>query len=58
MVNKHWWLIFGFFIVCGLIYLAGILACCVGVLFAMPIVFAAMMYAYETIFSLNRAQAP
>jgi len=90
MVVKHWWQVFGFFIVCGLVYLVGVLVglgigvlagwivattagnlagLVVGfaaggliigiyVLFAMPIVFAAMMYAYETIFSLNRAQAP
>jgi uncharacterized membrane protein len=51
MVGKHWWLVFGLLVVCGLLYIAGFLACCVGILFTMPIVFGAMMYAYESIFS-------
>jgi len=51
MVGKHWWLVFGLLVVCGLLYFAGFLACCVGVLFIMPIVLGAMMYAYESIFS-------
>jgi len=90
MVGRHWWQVFGFFIVCGLLYLVGVLAglvvgvlaggiagtavnqvagiiigCAAGGLIAvtygllvMPVVFGAKMYAYETIFSLNRAQAP
>jgi len=51
MVGKHWWLVFGLMVVCGLIYFAGFLACCVGLFVAMPIMFGAMMYAYESIFS-------
>lgn len=51
MVGKHWWLVFGLLVVCGLLYIAGFLACCVGILFTMPIVLGAMMYAYESIFS-------
>ncbi len=51
MVNKHWWHVFGLTILIGLVNLAGMLACCIGVLFTMPIGFAALMLAYETIFS-------
>lgn len=51
MVNKHWWQVFGLTIVAGLVSLAGVLGCCIGVLFTAPIGIAAMMYAYETIFS-------
>jgi uncharacterized membrane protein len=51
MVGKHWWLVFGLLVVCGLIYFAGFLACCVGIFFALPIMFGAIMYAYESIFS-------
>jgi hypothetical protein len=51
MVGKHWWLVFGLVVVCGLIYFAGLLACCVGLFVAMPLIFGAMMYAYESIFS-------
>lgn len=56
MVGKHWWLVFGLLIVCGLVNIAGMLACCVGLFFSMPIVFAALMYAYETIFSASVSQ--
>ena len=51
MVNKHWWQVFGLTVVVGLVSLAGILGCCIGILFTAPIGIAAMMYAYETIFS-------
>ena len=51
MVSKHWWLVFGLLVVCGLINLAGFAVCCVGIFFSLPIVFGAMMYAYESIFS-------
>ena len=56
MVGKHWWTVFGLLVVCGLVNLAGFLVCCVGVFVSMPIVFGAMMYAYETIFSGPAAQ--
>jgi hypothetical protein len=51
MVNKHWWQVFGLMILVGLISIAGVLGCCIGVLFTAPIGIAATMYAYETIFS-------
>jgi uncharacterized membrane protein len=54
MVNKHWWQLFGLTIVVGLVSAAGVLACCVGVLFTAPIGIATVMFAYETIFSESR----
>ena len=51
MVGKHWWLVLGLLVVCGLINLVGVLACCIGVFISTPISFCAMMYAYETIFA-------
>jgi hypothetical protein len=51
MVGKHWWMVFCLMVVCGIINLVGFLACCVGVFVSLPIVFGAMMYAYESIFS-------
>jgi hypothetical protein len=51
MVNKHWFVVLGFLIVCGLLAASGTIACCVGVFVTMPIGFAALMYAYESIFS-------
>lgn len=57
MVGKHWWLVFGLFVVVGLLNVAGVLLCCIGVLITIPIGLGAMMYAYETIFSSAEAQA-
>lgn len=56
MVCKHWWLVFGFFIVYSLVVVAGVLACCIGVFVSMPVGVAAMMYAYETIFGESQAR--
>jgi len=50
-VNKHWWLVFGLVVLVGLLNVVGVLLCCVGMLFTMPIGLGALMYAYETIFS-------
>jgi hypothetical protein len=57
MVNKHWWLIFGLVVLVGLLNVAGLLVCCVGALFTVPIGIGALMYAYETIFGKETAQA-
>jgi NhaP-type Na+/H+ or K+/H+ antiporter len=54
MVNKHWWQVFGLSILISLVNVAGICACCVGVLFTIPIGFAALMIAYETIFGAEK----
>ena len=51
MVNKHWFLVFAFLLVYGLLSLSGIIACCIGIFVTLPIGIAALMYAYETIFS-------
>ena len=50
MVGKHWWLVFGLVVLIILIKLAGFLACCFGILFAIPLGFGALLTAYETIF--------
>jgi uncharacterized membrane protein len=51
MVCKHWFIVFAFLIVYGLVVVAGVIACCIGILVTMPIGMGAWMYAYETIFS-------
>jgi len=51
VVNMHWWRMFLLALVCGLVSLLGVLALCIGVLVAAPVVMAALMYAYEDIFS-------
>jgi uncharacterized membrane protein len=55
MVSKHWWQVFGLVILVGLVNVAGLLLCCVGILLTLPIGFGALMYAYETIFSQPQA---
>lgn len=51
MVSKHWFIVFAFLLVAGLLAVCGVLACCVGVFVTMPIASVAIMYAYEDIFS-------
>ena len=51
MVNKHWWTVFGLSIVASLINVLGLLCCCVGLLFTIPLGFVIMMCGYEVIFS-------
>jgi GYF domain 2 len=51
MVTKHWFIIFGFLVVYGLLAMSGIVACFIGIFVTMPIGLAALMIAYETIFS-------
>ncbi len=54
-VTKHWWQVFGLLFLLGLINVGGIILCCVGLIFTMPLGIAAMMYAYETLFSDTRS---
>jgi uncharacterized membrane protein len=50
VVSKHWWLMFGLAIVMFLVVILGLLACFIGVLVAIAIAEASLMYAYEDIF--------
>jgi uncharacterized membrane protein len=54
-VGKHWWHVFGLVILISLLNVVGMMLCCVGALFTFPIGFAALMFAYETIFSERHA---
>ena len=49
IVTKHWWHMFGFMIVVGLLGIAGLLACIVGFFVTSTIGQIATMYAYEDI---------
>ena len=53
-VNRHWWQVFGLVMLVGLVNIAGLLACCIGLFFTIPVGFAAMMFAYETIFAAEK----
>ena len=57
-VGQHWWAVFGLVVVGGLLNIAGELACCVGLLVSIPLVFCAFMYGYETLFSTQTTQNP
>jgi uncharacterized membrane protein len=50
VVMKHWWKCFLLYLVAGLLNLAGMLVCCVGLFFTLPLSFATMMFAYEDVF--------
>jgi uncharacterized membrane protein len=50
VIHKQWWIMFGFALVAILIVCAGAIACLVGMLVAVPIVLAAMLYIYEDLF--------
>jgi hypothetical protein len=54
-VHKHWWHVFGLVVITGLLNIAGFCVCCVGLLFTIPVGIAALMFAYETIFSERQA---
>jgi uncharacterized protein DUF4339/glycerophosphoryl diester phosphodiesterase family protein len=57
VVGRHWWTVFALLIVTGLINLGGMLVCCIGLLFTMPIALGAITYAYEDIFCAPAAPA-
>lgn len=50
IVSKRWFSIFGLMVVAGLVSALGLLGCIIGIIFTMPIFYAATMQAYEDIF--------
>ncbi|HVV00629.1 MAG TPA: GYF domain-containing protein [Verrucomicrobiae bacterium] len=54
-VGSQWWNAFGLLVVCGLINVLGLIACCVGLLFAIPVSMGALMFAYESLFPREAA---
>lgn len=57
VVTRHWWRVFALALVCGLILVAGVLACFIGFFIAYPVVTAAIVHAYEDIFGPAAAPA-
>jgi uncharacterized membrane protein len=55
LVRKHWWNVFAFILVVGLLAFAGILACCIGLLVTGPLATLAMVYLYDDIFGKRTA---
>jgi uncharacterized membrane protein len=55
VVHRHWWSMFLFAIVLVLIICLGALACGLGLIIAVPVVFAAAMFVYEDLFGTKAA---
>jgi hypothetical protein len=53
MVHKHWWRVFAVLLLVGIFNALGILLCCVGVLFSVPISLGMIVHTYETMFGLE-----
>jgi len=50
VVCKHWFLLFAFVLVLGLVTVCGLVACCIGLFVSVPIGWVALLYAYEDMF--------
>ncbi|HVM47465.1 MAG TPA: GYF domain-containing protein [Candidatus Acidoferrum sp.] len=55
LVTRHWFLVFALVLVVGLVSVAGVIACCVGLLATVPLGWMSLMYAYEDIFGRRTA---
>ena len=55
VVSKHWFVVFAFLLVVGLLSMCGVIVCCVGIFVTIPIASVAIMYAYEDIFGQRAA---
>jgi uncharacterized membrane protein len=56
VVKKNWWMVFALALLAGLVGSAGIVVCCIGILFTVPLTYAILMYAYEDIFGPRTTQ--
>lgn len=50
VVTRQWWILFALALLAGLIAAAGIIACCIGILFTAPLMYTILMYAYDDLF--------
>jgi hypothetical protein len=50
VVKKHWWMTFWLVVVSGVITMAGLFACCLGVLVTGPVAFAMLAVHYDKVF--------
>ena len=57
VVTKHWWAVFGLMLLAGLVTIAGVLACVLGVFITATIGLVAIAYAYEDIFGVKPTPA-
>lgn len=55
VVTRQWWSLFALFLLCWLISVLGLIACCIGIFVTVPIGIAAVLYAYEDILGAHTA---
>ena len=55
VVSKHWFLVFAFLLVMGLVSACGVILCCVGIFASLPVGMVALLYAYEDVFRRRAA---
>lgn len=53
IVSRHWLTVFGLLVVAGILSMLGLFGCIIGVIATMPILYAAVIYAYEDIFGVE-----
>jgi hypothetical protein len=51
VVTKRWWSVLALGLLNMLVILLGLLACCVGAIIAIPVCYASIVYAYDTLFA-------
>ncbi len=55
VVSRHWFTILALIVLNAIVGIAGLLACCVGIIVTIPVALISLMYAYEDIFSRRTA---
>jgi uncharacterized membrane protein len=53
VVKRHWWMTLLLNLLTGAVNLVGMLVCCIGLFFTLPLGLATAMYAYERLFTLS-----
>lgn len=56
VVSRQWWRVFGLSLVEGLLAMGGLLLCCVGFLFVLPVLYCIEVYVYDDLFGGMRTR--
>jgi uncharacterized membrane protein len=57
VITRQWFPMFGLLVLAFILAMSGVLACCVGIFFTLPILPGALAFAYEDLFAERRASA-
>jgi hypothetical protein len=52
--RRHFWGLFGYLFVAGLVQLSGVIGCCIGVIFTIPFYYAMRAIVYNDLFRVDR----